>query len=364
MAHGLAERGWDVEIITTCAKDHYTWANHYPPGVEHDGGVTIRRFPVVKDTSGQVRHDVEMMLAQGLMPGLPEQQLWMNDGLRCPELFHFLLDHSDDYDAIIPAPYMFWTSFVGGQVASDRTILMPCLHDEPYARMEIFEPLFNGVSGVWFLTEPEAELGNRLFDIPRQAVVGSGCAVPASYDPDGFRARNGITGRFILAGGRREGAKGWDAFMAGYADAVRGGLELDLVTFGVGEVGASDDVAGHVIDLGFISDDELSNAFAAADAYVQPSAMESFSRTIMESWLAGTLVVANSASDVVSWHCERSGAGLVYRDAFELVESLRFVEANPDLVASLAEPGRTYVLDHYTWPVTLDRMEAVLKEWL
>lgn len=363
MALGLAERGHEIEVLTTCARDHYTWANHYPAGIEHDGAVTVRRFPVVKDTSGEDRARVEAMLQRGEHPGLPDQERWMNDSLRVPELYHHLLDESDRYDVIIPAPYMFWTSFVGGLVAPDRTILMPCLHDEPYARLELFEPLFNGVSGVWFLTEPEAELGAELFSLPRSAVVGSGCDVPEGYDPEGFRARHGIEGRFALAGGRREGAKGWDALMAGYARAVRSGLDLQLVTFGVGEVGADEDIADHVVDLGFLSTEDLSNAFAAADAYLQPSALESFSRTIMEAWLAGTLVIANAASEVVAWHCERSGAGLAYQDTFELEEALRFVDANPDLVADLAAPGRDYVLENYTWPITLDRMEALLEEW-
>ena len=119
-----------------------------------------------------------------------------------------------------------------------------------------------------------------------------------------------------------------------------------------------------MIDLGRISDAERDDAVAAADAYVQPSAMESFSRTIMEAWLAGTPVIANGASAVVRWHCERSGAGLVYDDDYELEQCLRFVAEAPDLAASLAKPGRDYVLDNYTWPVTLDRMEATLEEWL
>ena len=42
------------------------------------------------------------------------------------------------------------------------------------------------------------------------------------------------------------------------------------------------------------------SAFAAADCYLQPSRYESFSRTIMEAWLAGTPVIANAGSDVVA----------------------------------------------------------------
>ena len=95
---------------------------------------------------------------------------------------------------------------------------------------------------------------------------------------------------------------------------------------------------------------------------MQPSALESFSRTVMEAWLAGTPVIANSASAVVSWHCARSGAGLTYDDDAALEQCLRFVAEAPTEAAALAAPGRGYVLEHYTWPVTLDRMEASLEE--
>jgi glycosyltransferase involved in cell wall biosynthesis len=103
---------------------------------------------------------------------------------------------------------------------------------------------------------------------------------------------------------------------------------------------------------------------AAAAAYVQPSALESFSRMVMEAWLASTPVIANRAGAVVRWHIERSEAGLLYDDDAELEQCLRFVTEAPDAARALAKPGRDYVLDHYTWPVTLDRMEATLAEWL
>src|SRR3954471_14474932 len=89
--------------------------------------------------------------------------------------------------------------------------------------------------------------------------------------------------------------------------------------------------------------------------------MESFSRTVMEAWLAGTPVIGNAASAVVSWHCERSGAGLTYDDDADLEQCLRFIAEAPDDAAALARPGRQYVLDNYTWDATLDRMEARLQ---
>lgn len=364
VAHGLAARGWEVEILTTCARDHFTWANEFAPGVTRDGPVTVRRFSVQIDTPGTDRRRVESMLAQGITPSMPDQQRWMNDGLRVPDLFHHLLDNADDYHGIVVSPYMFWTTFVCGQVAADRTILRPCLHDEPAARLALFEPLFNGVAGVWLQTEPEEELLARHFNPANVEIVGEGIPVPDAYSPEKVRVARGLPERFLLAGGRREGAKGWDVLIEQYSQAARAGIALPLVIFGSGDVHLDDDVADMVIDVGVVGSDELADLFAAADAYIQPSALESFSRTIMESWLAGTPVIANAASDVVAWHIGRCNAGLLYEDAFEFEECLRFISEAPEQAAALAAPGRDYVLDNYTWPITLDRMESTLERWL
>ena len=37
---------FSVEVLTTCALDYLTWANHFPPGESVVNGVTVRRFPV------------------------------------------------------------------------------------------------------------------------------------------------------------------------------------------------------------------------------------------------------------------------------------------------------------------------------
>ncbi|HEY4870231.1 MAG TPA: glycosyltransferase family 4 protein [Candidatus Dormibacteraeota bacterium] len=366
LAHGLAGRGWDVEILTTCARDHFTWANAYPAGTFREQQLTLRRFPAVVSTSRTERAALERMIISGGSLTIAEQQRWINDDMRVPELFHWLLDHARDYRALVFAPYMFWTTFACAQVAPERTILMPCLHDEPYAYLDLFQPVFSGARGLWFLSEPEHAVAHRIFDLPSShEVVGSGVHPPPAYDAEGFRRRHSIAGRFVLYAGRREGAKGWEQLLAGFASAVqRYDLPFSLVTIGVGEVRPPAAIADRVIDLGFVPEEERDSAFAAADAYVQPSQYESFSRTIMEAWLAGTLVIANAASEVVAWHCERSGAGLTYDDDVELAECLRFLASAPGAARTLAAKGRPYVLEQYGPDRVLDRVEATIEAWL
>jgi glycosyltransferase involved in cell wall biosynthesis len=185
--------------------------------------------------------------------------------------------------------------------------------------------------------------------------------IPTTYDPDGFRERYELDRPFVLYAGRREDGKGWRQVVNGFGAAVlRHRLPIDLVTFGVGDPQVPLGLEGRIVDLGYLDPLEVPNAFAAASAYLQPSANESFSRTIMEAWLAGTVVIANGASDVVTWHCERSGGGLLYRDELELGECLRFAVEAPKLAGELAGRGRDYVVANYNWPRVLDAMEASL----
>jgi glycosyltransferase involved in cell wall biosynthesis len=365
LATGLARRGWAVEILTTTARDHYTWADAYPAGESQVDGLTVRRFPVDR-TGDAERGPLEAAILHGANLPIDAQQRWMNAGLRVPEMYHHLVDHAEDYRAIVLGPYPFWPAYACSQIAPERTLLWTCLHDEPYAYLDLFQPVFTGVAGLFLQTEPEHDLLHRVVarGAAPHAVVGCGVEVPEGYDVDGFRSRHHLERPFVLYAGRREGAKGWEEFLGAFDDLVTSrGLAFDLVTIGVGEIHVPPGLEGRVHDLGFLSTSERDNAFAAAAAFVQTSRYEAFSRTVMEAWLAGTPVIANAGSDVVAWHCERSGAGLTYADAEELGECLAFVAEAPAAAAELGSRGRPYVLANYQWEDVLDRVEARLEEW-
>lgn len=365
LARGLAERGWSVEILTTTAVDHYTWESTYPTGVSMEDGLRVRRFPVDQSGGGE-RGAWEAQILAGVQLPIDAQQLWMNAGLRVPDLYHHLMDHIEDYRAVVLGPYPFWPAYACSQIAPEKMVLWTCLHDEPYAYLDLFQSLFTGVAGLFLQTEPEHELLHRVVrrGAAPHAVVGCGVEVPTTYDVEGFRRRYKLTRPFVLYAGRREGAKGWEEFLGAYASlVVDRSLAFDLVTIGVGPVTLPTGLEGRVHDLGFLPANERDNAFAAASAFVQTSRYEAFSRTVMEAWLAGTPVIGNVGSDVVAWHCARSGAGLVYADVEELEQCLAFVAEAPEAAADLGSRGRGYVLAHYQWDVVLDRVEEQLAEW-
>ena len=363
-AHGLAARGWSVDVLTTCARDHYTWHNEYPPGAMPVDGVLLHRFPVDHGRADREHGRLTVRIQDGERVPVHEQLRWLDGLFRVPALFHHLVVHAEEYDAIVLSPYMWWTTITGACVAPERTIVMPCLHDEPYARLELVRPVLSDPAMLWFLSEPEHELAHRLLPLEnRHRLTGAGVVVPGSYDAAGFRARHGLERPYVLFAGRREGGKGWTWLLDAFRFAItRDDVPFDLVSIGVGPVDVPPDLAGRVIDLGFLEEKEVADAFAGAAAYVQPSTNESFSRSTMESWLAGTPVLATEGSDVLRWHCERSEGGLLFSDEYELAQCLSFVAGAPDAAAALAARGREYVLANYGWDVVLDAMEASLGE--
>ncbi len=364
-AYGLAARGWDVEVLTTTALDHYRWGNDLPEGREEIRGLPVQRFRMVHH-GGRAGMRAQLEMQDGIVPSLDAQITWMSWRFQVPGLYHHLLRHTDRYDAVIFSPYMFWTTTVCMPAVAEKAVVVPCLHDEVYARLDVVRPVLADPASVWFLSEPEHLLAHRLGPVAsRHTITGSGVEVPDGYDPEGFIARHGLVRPFLLYAGRREVDKGWNDLVDMFALAVREqALDMDLVTFGVGAVDPPPEIAGRVIDLGFLPDEERDSAFAAATAYAQPSRMESFSRTVMESWLAGTPVLCVAGSEVVAWHCERSGGGRTFANGHELGEALRWALDEPTAAADMAEAGRRYVLDNCTWPVVLDRMEADLRGWI
>ena len=362
IAIGLAGRGWDVEVLTTCAVDHYTWANQLPPGATHEDGLVVRRFEIVHHP-WRITREVQLAI-EAKQPSTLEKQLnWLSGRFAVPDLFLYLLVHGAEYDHVVFSPYLFWTTTVCMPLVADRAVVIPCLHDEEYARLDVVRPVLRDPRRVWFLSEPEHQVAHQLGPVAENHLVtGAGIDPPLSYDADGFRQKYGISRPFALYAGRRESDKGWDWLLSTFAEAVRiSGVDLDLVTIGVGDVIVPPELSSRVIDLGFLSDQDRDDAFAAATVYLQPSMMESFSRCVMEAWLAGTPVLATADGEVVVWHCERSGGGLTFHNAGDLSDELTAVCGSSEKAEAMAHRGREYVLREYSWPVVLDRMEAELE---
>lgn len=365
IAERLHARGLPVEILTTCAVDHHTWENAYPPGMAYVNEVLVHRFPIERGDQRR-RRNLGDLIGAGAQTSLEEQEIWLNEGFRSSGLFHYLMDNHDRYHTIMLTPYMFWTTYACAQIAPHKNVLRPCLHDEVFARLDIYKPIFRDARGITFNTDPEAELARSLFQLPRNhEIVAEGIAVPTDVDPNRFRKKYGIEGEFLLYVGRREWGKNVDVLAQYFARYIKRTSrdDLKLVLIGRGDVDIPREIRQLVVDLGFTDDQDKHDAYAAATVVCQPSLWESFSRLILEAWVGGTPVLGFSGCEVTAYHVRSAEGGLLYHDATAFEVALSLLLEHPDLRRQMGDNGRRYVLERYQWVGVIDHLVDCLSRW-
>jgi glycosyltransferase involved in cell wall biosynthesis len=365
-AERLAAAGHEVEVLTTCALDHHTWLDALPAGESRLAGVTVRRHPVTRPRDHALAARQQPVLDSGLRLGESGERAWVeNTGLSEP-LLEAIAATAPRVDALLFAPYLFASTVLGAAVRPDRSLVIPCLHDEAYARFAPVQATLRGVAGLIFNTEAERDLAARLLGtLPSHRVVGEGFEATGAVDGPGFRRRHGIEGDVLAYAGRRERGKNYHLvleYLTLYGRALSRRGPVTLLSMGGGPLRPPPAARPLVRDLGFVSHRDMLDALAASLASVQLSRMESFSRVLMEGWLSGTPAIVDSGCAVTREHCAQSGGGLWVGGAEEFAEVVDRLRTDPGLRDALASAGRRYVARRYSWPAVLGRLEAAVRE--
>jgi len=366
-AERLHAAGHEVEVLTTCARDHFSWANQLPAGTTTVDGIPVHRFPVTiaKDHGAVTMLHARMDAGFRLDPAA--ERRWVENTGYSEPMLAAIAETAQRVDALLFAPYLFASTVFGARVAPQRSLVIPCLHDEVYARFGIVQETLRGVAGLIFNSAPERDLAARLLgsSLPPHAVVGVGFDEPGALDAAALRRRTHLSGDLVAYAGRREIAKNFPLllqWMTAYDEGLSRCGPATLVAMGSGEIRAPRSARSVVHDLGFVSQHEKLEALAASVATAQLSLNESFSYVLMESWLAGTPVVVHADCEVTRAHCAESGGGLWVRDAETFAAALDRLRGDASLRARMAGAGARYVRSEYSWPAVLGRLERAVRE--
>ncbi|MCC6953011.1 MAG: glycosyltransferase family 4 protein, partial [Deltaproteobacteria bacterium] len=352
-----------LEIWTTCAIDHRTWENHFRPGSTLEEGILVRRFPVdPRNLDVFIRAELAMRDSRPLT--VEEQLDWMANSVNSSALYAHIAKHGKEFDALLFAPYLFATTFWGSQIYPDRSVIIPCLHNEHYAYQDIIRVMLREVQGLIFNAHAEQDLCRELCGetvAAKGVVVGMGFEQPTlALDEDAgakLRAKYKLDTPYLLYSGRKETGKNLDllinAFERFECDCAD---TLQLVLIGSGEVHFRDALPSNVRDFGFVSEEEKRLLMRGALALVQPSVNESFSIVLMESWLEGAPSIVHAQCAVTRQHVVESGGGLYFSDESELHEIMRLLLGAPELRDHLGASGREHVKRVYDWEAVIDRL--------
>ena len=362
LAERCAAAGRQVDFLTTCATNHFTWENTIAAGTREVNGMTVRFFPVNEDRDVSAFLQVQHRIDQRLPVSDADERTWIAHSVNSRALTDHLRAHGADYDRILFGPYLFGVTWFGSSVWPEKSMLVPCLHDEAFAYLGIMKEMFHRVRGFAFNTAPERDLAVRLYGIDpaRSEVVGLGLD-PFEADPHAFAQRRGIAQPYVIYSGRRETLKGTPLLCA-YLDTFRArtGRDVKIVFTGSGQIDAPESLRPHLLDAGFLPEQEKHEAMAGAVAFIHPSVNESLGIVLLESWLAGTPALVHAKGVVLRDQCRRAGGGLWFRNFPDFEAALALLLDRPGTRNALGAAGRRFVLDEYAWPAVERRLLGLL----
>ena len=368
LAHLFLEHGIPVEVLTTCVRraSDDRGINTLKAGVEYESDVLVRRFPV--KTQNKERYiPANLKLYRGEIVSIEEELAYLEEDINSPDLYQYIRNNKDGYEAFIFLPYMYGLSYFGSQECPNNAVMIPCLHDESYAYMHLIKERMRQIKKMIFLSEPEHQLAERLYDLRNTEWIVPGAYVESGWeeqtDPERFRQKYSIHSPFILYAGRKDSGKKADMLMDYYCRYRRSHKdhELKLVFIGGGELEIPAEFSNDVIDLGFVSAEDKHDAFAAAFLLCNPSFFESFSIVIMESWLVGRPVLVSEQCAVTTNFCRESNGGLWFRDYSSFSACLSYLLNHPETANEMGKRGQKYVKEHFTKDVIFQKYMEFLK---
>lgn len=366
IAHFI-EAGIETEILTTCVEKFASdWNNNfYKPGeYKAENGAKIIRFPIRK-RDVQAFDAVNAKLIAGTKISAADEEIFNREMINSPELISYMGEHQDDYHCFLYSPYMFGTCYEGCRKYPEKSVMIPCFHDESYFYMESFKEVFSKVKGMFFNAEPEYELTKANYDLSNVKCLTLGTGVDTHIDGDiqRFRAKFQVGGAYIVYAGRKDAGKNVDTLIKYFREYIkRNNADLKLILMGGGKIGIPADIRERVKDLGFVDVQDKYDGMKGSLLLCQPSKHESFSLVIMESWLLGRPVIVSGGCEVTKNFAIKAKGGLYFDDYYEFEGAINYIMEHSTIADQMGQNGKKFVQENFDWDVIIKKAVDFLEK--
>jgi glycosyltransferase involved in cell wall biosynthesis len=280
-----------------------------------------------------------------------EELLWLKEiGPYSSDLINYVERHSQNYDLFFFFTYLYATTTLILPLVKEKSILVPTAHDEPPIFARFFDDFFALPRALVCSTHEELQFVRRRTKEPGRGayIAGVGMDAPPPLNPAHFRRKYNVKGDFLLYVGRIQKEKGCDQLFKYYL-ALPGEFKKKYPLVLLGKQAMSVPQNENIIAPGFVGEALKFSALAAAKLTIMPSVYESLNMVVLESWLCGTPVLVNGSCEVLKAQCRRSNGGLWYDNQVEFEACLRYLLKDEDTSVKLAQSGKNYVVQHYSW---------------
>jgi glycosyltransferase involved in cell wall biosynthesis len=332
IAETLHQAGHEVELFTI----------HDPRDVAREmGGVPVRRFRADDCDSERFQAAARAITqAAGAVADDVEQEC-LRHSVRSAALLAALRERH--WDAIITGPYLSGLSYDVARAFPSRTLLVPCFHDEPLARLRVWRSAYEQVGGMLFHSPEEQTLAEAEFGFNCPSSICAGTLLPVELgDAERGRQHIGTDKRYLVYCGRYLAEKGLPVLLEYTAryDTEHPG-RFTFAFMGQGNVPIP--AVSWACDLGFVPEAVKHNVLAGADALVHLSRNESLSLAVLEALAQGVPVLVEARCEVLAGHLSRCGAGKVIDSYEDFVAALNDLWENPARWRTLGRQGQEYV---------------------
>ena len=361
LAVGLASEGWQVQVLTSCARSHVTWADEFAAGETEEEGVHVHRFRVDHPRDPDFDRLSDRLLPRASEVSSDEAWDWID---RQGPSSTALLEAVAEVDRGVLGfyPYLYQPTARGLLRAQVPSVMHGACHPEAALALPVFDKVFGAASAFAHHSRAEQDLVLDRFPHTRtrpQVVLGLPIEIDGPVDPDGARSALGLGEEpFAVVLGRVDIGKGTHELVRRFSDyrarTGRGRLVL----------------AGPVIDplpetegvvvLGPVDAEHKFGLLAAADVLINPSPHESFSIVVPEAFLVGTPVLVNGWCLPLREHCESSGGGLWYTGIADFEAAMDRILGSASLREQMADSGRRYAESFFSWDSVRNRYESLV----
>lgn len=388
-ARMIAERltgKYDVTVLTSRALDYHTWEPELPEGESFENEIRIIRFSHPPKGSRKKLHQFNRKIRERhlkqkffrfigepkwfewLFPQVKvtekDYQNWLElQGPTMTELPKYLDAKKEEYAAYVFMTYLYYPTAIGVQAVPEKSILIPTMHDEPPAYFKVFQKVMSAPKWIFFNTKAEQDFSEKLFNIQsnHKEIVAVGIDAVNETKDESIKTRFRIEGPYIVYVGRIDKAKGCDTLLDHF-DKFRKEYNKELTLVLVGKNMMEEIDTPFTICTGFVTDEEKQQLMKQAEVLVIPSAYESLSLVLLESFACKVPVLVNAKCAVLKDHIEDSAGGFCYNNYEEFYNSLSFMLYNTQQSELLGLNGYDYVKRNYLWETVMNKFDFAIED--
>lgn len=388
-ARMIAERlsdQFDITIFTSCAIDYHTWRSELSEGESFEDDIRILRFKsdrmmTKKEDEYLSRKIRERHLSQKFYRWLrrpdwwykifPQAEVTDKDHIRwletqgpfTPDLIAYLKKYEEEYTAFIFFTAVYYPTAAGVLAVPHKSILIPLMHDEPAAYFHVFKIVMSNAKWILFNSLSEQRFCEKIFPIQeaKKKVVAVGIDIPDTSIDKNILSTFNVHKPYIIYIGRIDSYKGCDTllkYFSKFSSQSKASLQLVLVGKNMMNIVSSPSI----VLTGFVAEKEKEQLLKQAEALVIPSAYESLSLALLESFACKVPVIANGKTEVLKDHIQDSGGGWCYQNECDFISILSTVSDNSKLNKEKGMNGYEYVKSNYRWNGVLESYLEAIKD--